>query len=194
MANLLSHLSAHLCLQNLLLSPRYHDQVQPVEHLWKRRWEQRKQPKWKLQEQVRPPQVNILLNLQLCKHSGQILSFLNGKHAGQQKLQIFVQLSAFVKVSLTWSFLLTVWQMFYNNRAEDQVEIKMPPAYADIFAGSGTAGPQHQLLSLPNVNTNHCSEAGKDTGSMGSPPAYYSNTPSPQEPSVQPPQVPHCKA
>merc|ERR1712210_427732 len=32
-------------------------------------------------------------------------------------------------------------------RAEDQVEIKMPPAYADIFAGSGTA------------------EAGKDTGS-----------------------------
>jgi len=56
-------------------------------------------------------------------------------------------------------------------RAEDQVEIKMPPAYADIFAGSGTA------------------EAEKDTGSMGSPPAYYSNTPSPQESSAPPPQV-----
>jgi len=53
-------------------------------------------------------------------------------------------------------------------RAEDQVEIKMPPAYADIFA----AGAE-----------------GVETGSMGSPPAYYSNTPSPQEPVAEPPQV-----
>jgi hypothetical protein len=55
-------------------------------------------------------------------------------------------------------------------RAEDQVEIKMPPAYADIFAASGT--PE-----------------AEDTGSMGSPPAYYSNSPSPQEAAGQPPQV-----
>jgi len=52
-------------------------------------------------------------------------------------------------------------------RAEDQVEIKMPPAYADIFAA----------------------EAEKDAVSMGSPPAYYSNTPSPQETTAKPPQV-----
>merc|ERR1719385_639492 len=53
-------------------------------------------------------------------------------------------------------------------RAEDQVEIKMPPAYADIFASGA---------------------AVEDSGSMGSPPAYYSNTPSPQESAAQPPQV-----
>jgi len=53
-------------------------------------------------------------------------------------------------------------------RAEDQVEIKMPPAYADIFASAAEGG---------------------ETGNMGSPPAYYSNTPSPQEPTAQPPQV-----
>jgi len=51
-------------------------------------------------------------------------------------------------------------------RAEDQVEIKMPPAYADIFT-SGTGAAEN----------------------LGSPPAYYSNTPSPQEPAAPPPQV-----
>merc|ERR1712173_534413 len=54
-------------------------------------------------------------------------------------------------------------------RAEDQVEIKMPPAYADIF-NSGTDG-------------------GETGGDIGSPPAYYSNTPSPQETSAPPPKV-----
>jgi len=51
-------------------------------------------------------------------------------------------------------------------RDEDQVEIKMPPAYADLFsAGTG----------------------GGSEGSLGSPPAYYSHTPSPKD--GTPPQV-----
>ena len=74
----------------------------------------------------------------------------------------------------------------FCNRAEDQVEIKMPPAYADIFAASGTPGIN--FVPTLNVNKNYFSEA-EDTGSMGSPPAYYSNSPSPQESAGQPPQV-----
>merc|ERR1719348_67666 len=42
-------------------------------------------------------------------------------------------------------------------RVEDQIEIKMPPAYTDIY----TPGPD-----------------ASDSSSLGSPPAYYSNTPS----------------
>lgn len=60
---------------------------------------------------------------------------------------------------------------FRNNcalpRSEDQVEIKMPPAYTDLYTPASE---------------------GADSSPLGSPPAYYSKTPSPEERS-QPPQV-----
>ena len=101
------------------------------------------------------------------------------------------QLSA-IKIPMGICFSLTadaniVIKVFLRHRAEDQVEIKMPPAYADIFT-SGTGRCIRFSYCLNWNNRDHFSGAAEN---LGSPPAYYSNTPSPQEPAAPPPQVKH---
>ena len=68
----------------------------------------------------------------------------------------------------------------------------MPPAYADIFtSGIGIITTPYVVLEvdLDRHNRRIHFPAADETGDMGSPPAYYSNTPSPQETSAPPPKV-----
>ena len=68
----------------------------------------------------------------------------------------------------------------------------MPPAYADIFnSGTGIKTSFSEVLEIDLEQHNGSfffPDAG-ETGDMGSPPAYYSNTPSPQETAAPPPKV-----
>ena len=68
----------------------------------------------------------------------------------------------------------------------------MPPAYADIFnSGTGikTSSSEVHEIYLERHNGRILFPADGETGDMGSPPAYYSNTPSPQETAAPPPKV-----
>ena len=65
----------------------------------------------------------------------------------------------------------------------------MPPAYADIFnSGTGIITSSSEIDLEQHNGSFFFPDAG-ETGDMGSPPAYYSNTPSPQETSAPPPKV-----
>ena len=61
----------------------------------------------------------------------------------------------------------------------DQVEIKMPPSYADIFNNSSGESKYFETFIICNLKI-----VSGDVSSLGTPPAYYSATPSESEDNI----------